>query len=82
MKIRNDIGSYLISEDASILDAMKVIDNGQERTAFLVGPDRKLIKVITDGDIRRAILRGVGIHDPVIDIHDRQPHVFFELFID
>lgn len=78
MKIRNDIKAYLISEKASILEAMKVIDKGEERTGFLVDSKRKLIKVITDGDIRRAILKGAEIHDAVRDIHDQGPHVFHE----
>ena len=50
-----DAEPYLIFEDSSIYDAMKVIDYGEERICFVVSKDKKLIKVISDGDIRRNI---------------------------
>jgi len=78
MKIKNNIERYLINENSSILESMKVIDSGEERIGFLVDANRRLLKVITDGDIRRAILRGMDLHAPVCDIHDRTPFVVKE----
>ena len=68
--------SYLcVSQSASIISAMEVIENGKERICFVIDDKNKLIKVITDGDIRRALLRGSSPSDKVKKIHDRQPIV-------
>jgi len=42
---------------------------------LLCEDDRKLVGVLTDGDIRRAILRGVSFDEPCISIASRNPVV-------
>jgi UDP-N-acetyl-D-mannosaminuronic acid dehydrogenase len=78
MKIKNDIKRFCLSEKASIMEAMKVINEAEERTSFLVDSRMRLVRVITDGDIRRALLKGHKLEDPVKDIHDRKPFVIKE----
>lgn len=75
MKIKNDVKRFCINEKASIIDAMKVINNAEERTCFLVDSQMRLVRVITDGDIRRALLRGFKLEDPVKNTHNRKPFV-------
>ncbi|MFC1478507.1 CBS domain-containing protein, partial [Candidatus Margulisiibacteriota bacterium] len=50
-----------ISENASIKEAMRTIDEGQIGTAFVVDSENKLIGLIRDGDIRGAIFGGMDI---------------------
>ena len=57
------------ADSASILDAMAAIDRGAASAAFAVTTDNFLVGVITDGDIRRALLEGARISDPV------RPHI-------
>ena len=57
---------------------MKVINDAEERTCFLVDADRRLLRVLTDGDIRRALLDGHKLADPVKNIHAREPFVIKE----
>ena len=52
-------------ESASIRDAMSAIAKGVAGAAFAVGPDDLLVGVVTDGDIRRALLDGALLTDPV-----------------
>jgi dTDP-glucose pyrophosphorylase len=52
-------------DSASILDAMTAIDSGSAGAAFAVTTDDFLLGVVTDGDIRRALLRGARISDPI-----------------
>jgi dTDP-glucose pyrophosphorylase len=52
-------------ESASILDAMSAIDRGVAGAAFAVAAGDLLVGVVTDGDIRRALLRGALLSDPV-----------------
>ena len=47
----------IIDENTSILDAIKIIDNSIYRTCFVVNNHNKLIGSITDGDIRRGLLK-------------------------
>ena len=73
-----DAEPYLIFEDSSIYDAMKVIDYGEERICFVVSKDKKLIKVISDGDIRRALIKNSDVSQKVINTHDRKPLAIHE----
>ena len=58
---------YLISPTASIKDAIEVIDRGSAQVALVIDNDGKLLGIVTDGDVRRAILRGIVI-DEVISL--------------
>ncbi len=57
------------ADSASILDAMIAIDQGSASAAFAVTTGEKLAGIVTDGDIRRALLRGARISDPI------RPHI-------
>lgn len=50
----------MIQVDSSIplIEAMKVIDNGNIQIVFVVNHQEKLIGTLTDGDIRRALISG------------------------
>ena len=41
--------------------AISVIENGHVQFAFVVDDNQKMIGTITDGDVRRALLRGEGL---------------------
>ena len=78
MNIKNDVKRFCLNEKASIIEAMKVINNAEERTCFLVDSQMRLVRIVTDGDIRRALLKGHKLEDPVRDIHERKPFVIKE----
>ncbi|MGO4547466.1 nucleotidyltransferase family protein [Paenibacillus sp. 2TAB23] len=59
------IDKLLISPHASILEALHIIDKGTVQIALVVDTDRRLIGTITDGDIRRGILRGIDLNSEV-----------------
>ena len=65
--------SVLVSEDSSILTAIRVIDSGAMQIAIAVDEDRRLVGIVTDGDIRRAILRGTPVDSAVGPILNREP---------
>jgi dTDP-glucose pyrophosphorylase len=47
------------------MEAIRIIDVGALQIAMVVDEHRRLLGVITDGDIRRAILNGVSLDNPV-----------------
>lgn len=56
-----DLSKLLVAKGASLLDAMKAINNGGHAIAFVVNDEGKVVGSLTDGDIRRAILGGATL---------------------
>ena len=65
------ISRFLINKDASIKEAMKVIDRGELGIVFVVDEHQALFGAVTDGDIRRAILQGMDIKKPIKGIANK-----------
>lgn len=55
----------LVGKDASLREAMEVIDKGAVKTAFIADSLDILIGVITDGDIRRGLLQKADLETTV-----------------
>lgn len=56
----NNFSKYMISEDCSILDALKALNNlsSDSMTLFVVNNNKRIIGTLTDGDIRRSLING------------------------
>ena len=68
MMIRSSISNLLISHDTSIREAVAVIDQGGKQIVLVVDEKRQLIGTVTDGDIRREILKGRSLDRPVNEL--------------
>lgn len=75
MTDENDWKSALLPSDSNIQQAIANLDASGLQIAMIVGPDGKLIGTVTDGDIRRGILRGVAMTSPVQEVMQRAPRV-------
>ena len=73
-----DILFSLLKFDSTLKDALEVIENGQERLCFIVDNNLVLKQVISDGDIRRALLKGFTLDDKIDSIHERSPVIVRE----
>ena len=72
------INSLLISPDLSIISAMDVIENappisGISGVAVVVDASSRVLGVVTDGDIRSAILRKISLEEKVSAIMTKDP---------
>lgn len=67
--------STLVPPTASIRDTLAIIDAGSMQIALVVDGRRRLLGTVTDGDVRRGILRGHGLDEPVAAIMNGQPTV-------
>jgi dTDP-glucose pyrophosphorylase/CBS domain-containing protein len=67
-----DVEKLLVSPDSSIRQVMAVIDRGARGIALMVDADRRLAGTVTDGDIRRLILSGVDLDQPVAQAQARK----------
>ena len=50
--------SFFVSPESSIIDVFKKIDESGQQIAFVIDNHKILLGVITDGDIRRFLLKG------------------------
>src|SRR5262249_28274296 len=62
------IDPYILKADATIRDAMTCIDKNGKGICLVVTPDVFLLGSVSDGDIRRAILKGENLDRPVLDL--------------
>ncbi|MBL0689903.1 MAG: CBS domain-containing protein, partial [Pseudoalteromonas sp.] len=62
----------VIESSVSIKGALKVIDKEALRVALVV-ESNKLVGIVTDGDIRRGILKGIDLIDPVKKVMNKTP---------
>lgn len=64
-----------INPDQSITDAVVAIDRGGIRLALVIDAEHHLLGIVTDGDIRRALLSKLDFNLPVSNIMNRKPIV-------
>jgi dTDP-glucose pyrophosphorylase len=62
------LDDLIVGPGDSVLDAMRVIDRSGLEVALVCDSKRKLLAVLTDGDIRRAILAGKPLTTPVVEV--------------
>ena len=65
----------LLEKNLTLEDAARHIINGHERTLVFHDEDKKLIGVISQGDILRAIWNGMSVISPILDIINYTPIV-------
>jgi len=69
------VSEPIIPADATLRDAVAVIEHTRRLIAVVVDADRLLLGVLSDGDIRRALLRGIDLDRPAADAMTRHPIV-------
>lgn len=60
--------------NASLGDAIAAIDKGALQIALVADPAGKLVGTVTDGDVRRAMLRGASMGTSLSEVMNSQPH--------
>ncbi len=63
----------LVDASTPVIDTMGVIDRASNRAAFVVDDQYHLLGLVTDGDIRRGLLKGISLQDPVEKVMNKSP---------
>ena len=63
----------LIGPDATIWEAIALIDKSASQICLVVDKDNHLLGTVTDGDIRRAILSSTSLDEPVSGVLNPDP---------
>ena len=59
--------NHIITEDKTLLDALSQINNlsPEPLVLFVVDAQQRMVGTLTDGDSRRALVRGVSVNDKI-----------------
>jgi len=68
-----DITQLFVAETATFRDVIAVIDRAELQIALVVSPERQLLGTITDGDVRRGLLRGLSLDALARELMTRDP---------
>jgi dTDP-glucose pyrophosphorylase len=60
-----------VRENSTIREALEVIDAGAAEIAFVIASNSRVCGTVTDGDVRRGLLRGLGLDAPVTEVANR-----------
>ncbi|MEQ8523513.1 nucleotidyltransferase family protein [Gracilimonas sp.] len=65
---------HLIPTETPIREALEVLEKlSHDAISFVVDKDDRLIGSLTDGDVRRGLIKGAGLDQPVDDIIQSNP---------
>ena len=70
---KQELQIFIGTENLTLVQAMRKIDENTNGILFLVNKSKQLIGCITDGDIRRFLLAGGKIEDPVLRAANMHP---------
>lgn len=71
--MKAQLETLLIFGSESALTGMKRLDENAHRILFVVDSDKRLVGSVTDGDVRRWILSGNSLEDPIERMSNRKP---------
>ena len=71
----NNYKDILLKPTSTIKEALEVIDSGAMRIALVVDENNKLLGTLTDGDIRRGLLKNLSLDDSIETIIFKTPTV-------
>ncbi len=70
----DNMKDLLLREDYPLLDAIKILKDGPAQMVFVLGENDVLVGVLTNGDIRRFLLKGENTTSPVSECMNRNFH--------
>jgi len=71
----NNLNDVLVREGATLRETLECITKSGKQLALVVDATGRLVGLATDGDLRKAILRGVSLEAPVEQAMNRTPVV-------
>jgi len=69
----NELGKAIIPKHGLLSDAIKALTESALRIVLIVDSDMKLLGTVTDGDIRRGLLRGLNLTSSISEIINPKP---------
>lgn len=68
-----DWKQIVVKPTQTLIDVMQIIDQSSLQFAIVVNDEAQLLGTVTDGDIRRALLRGMKLQVDIHEVMNNQP---------
>ncbi|HIP14924.1 MAG TPA: CBS domain-containing protein [Sulfurimonas autotrophica] len=65
--------NVLLNQQATIKDALGVIDKGAIRIAIVLDDNERVVGTLSDGDIRRGLLNGLTLDSSIENLYFKEP---------
>ncbi len=72
---RKDWRKALLRSDANLQEAIRNLEESALQISLVISPQETLVGTLTDGDIRRGLLRGLNLSSPIESLIYREPLV-------
>jgi dTDP-glucose pyrophosphorylase len=63
----------LLLPDGFVKDAIRILSDSALRIVLVVDSNMKLLGTVTDGDIRRGLLRGISLESSILEVMNQRP---------
>ena len=78
----NNLQKHLIDLNTSVRQALIRLDElGEDAILFMVNEHQELMGSLTDGDLRRGFIQGLGFDDRIADFLQKNPKYILEKII-
>lgn len=67
-----------IFKNSTVRSAIKILNKHKKRTLVVIDKKNKLLGTLSDGNLRKSILKGFGLDSPIDKIYDKNPITLFE----
>ena len=65
--------NLIIYNDIAIKEALKLMNISGEKCLVITDRNNTLLGTLSDGDLRKAILKGANLFDSICDIYQQNP---------
>ena len=68
-----NINNYIVSKDITIREALKILEKTSKNVYLQLIKNKKLIGTLTDGDVRRAMLKRANFSSKIEKYLNKKP---------
>ena len=74
----NNWSNIIVSPETPLAEAIEILDREGKRSLLVAKADHLLLGTVSDGDVRRALIRKVDLTEPVSSLMQSSPRVAAE----
>ena len=73
--MKKNILTYLVNKKISIEEACNTLNLNAKKNLIIIDSKKKILGLVNDGDIRRALISGFSIKDKIYRVMNKNPYV-------
>ena len=78
MKSKKLLNSMAVSVDEKIINCIKIINTTHKEFVYVINKKKQLIGILTDADVRRAILKKTDLTSSINKIYNKKPKFVYD----